>query len=385
METKVSSSNYLQNYNLTNNTVKSTLTNTPVIIPASTRQVEQKPQAKTKNKGALIGLSAAIGVGAIVTAGILINRNRVPSEVRKAIHEAGKTNTKAQKLAAKVQDEAQIILSSVGKVKEDAQKIVDEVVDLFKKGEEKGYKDITNEEGKIIKKFSQSGEGENAAIELNEFEADGTTLLRSSTKYSKDDALSINDFAKKIEIRQGKGEIESIEEGYEKLADGNEKSNKIFFFNDRKLNNCIEGIEGFADGSSKTNKLFHFYDEKLTGYEEGYENLADRSVKSNKILGFDDKKITEYNEGYEKLADKSMKINKCLNYHDDKLHSYTEGIENIKDKSIKINKCLNYTDGKPCSYAERIENSADGVAKSNKMFGIDEKTNKWKEVDLSQS
>ena len=171
-------------------------------------------------------------------------------------------------------------------IKSQAEKLKDEVTELFNNG---GMKD-----GNKVANIIQQDDG----VKLMEELASDGSLLRKSTFMDK---------MLEIEVSTKKGQdVFVFENGIllvynkdlERLADGSKKVAKILQFNDDKLLAYNNGCEEFADGSKKVAKVLIFNDDKLLAYNKGYEEFVDGSEKAAKILQFEDGKLSVYSKNY---------------------------------------------------------------------------------------
>ncbi len=175
---------------------------------------------------AIGAIGAAIMAGGVILACSLIKNGKLLGA------------DKAQKYASKIQSEAE--------------KLSQEVTELFNNG---GIKN-----GNKIANITQ---GESGVEIMEELASDGS-LLRKSTFSNK--------ILSEIELPTKKG------------------SDK-FLFEDGKLSGYAKGYEEAADGSVKYAKLLVFEDGKLSGYTKGLEKAADGSGKAAKELVFEDGKF----------------------------------------------------------------------------------------------
>lgn len=326
------------NFKTSFNTTKQTATD-----PQIAQDVAKDVSKNNKKTAAIIGGVAALailGTGALVA----IKRHKVPNEIKTALNNFEETNEAANALAQNVQKQAD-------KVTEYAQRLFNEVSDLFKKGDE-----ITLD-GAVLRKII--GDGDDTCKFMQEFSEDGA-LVRES--------------------RFTNGALDTIEEGIEKLSDGSRKTARRFgFFEDGTLTDYQEGIETFADESGKVAKNIIFKDGKPCLYQEGCETFADLSAKIAKNVIFEDGKLCSYQEGIEALADGSEKAAKSVIFEDGKPKVYYEGCEIFADLSGKIAKCIDFNkDGKPDWYQEGIEGLANGSIKAAKEFELTDKG--WREI-----
>ncbi len=330
------------NFKTSFNTTKQAATD-----PQIAQDVAKDVSKNNKKTAAIIGGVAALailGTGALVA----IKRHKVPNEIKTALNNFEETNKAANALAQSAKKQAD-------EVTEYAQRLFNEVSDLFKKGDE-----ITPD-GAVLRKIIV--DGDDTCKVMQELSADGA-LVRES--------------------RFTNGVLDTIEEGIEELSDGSRKIARRFdFFKDGTLIDYQEGIEISADLlSGKVAKTIRFKEGKLRLYQEGIEASADESGKVAKNIIFKDGKPCLYQEGCETFADLSDKVAKTIGFNKDgKPDWYQEGIEVLADGSGKIAKYIGFNkDGKLSSYQEGCEALADGSIKAAKEFELTDKG--WKEISM---
>ena len=234
------------NFKTSFNTTKQTATD-----PQIAQDVAKDVSKNNKKTAAIIGGVAALailGTGALVA----IKRHKVPNEIKTALNNFEETNKAANALAQNVQKQAD-------KVTEYAQRLFNEVSDLFKKGDE-----ITPD-GTVLRKIRSL---DDTCKVMEEFSDDGKLVRKSMFT---------------------DGILGTVREGIEELADGSEKVAKNIIFEDGKLSLYQEGLEELADGSGKIAKAIGFENGKPRLYTEGIERLADGSVKVAKEFELTDK------------------------------------------------------------------------------------------------
>lgn len=257
-------SNFKTNFN----TTKQAASNPQIV-----QDVAKDVSKNNKKTAAIIGGVAALailGTGALVA----IKRHKVPNEIKTALSNFEKTNEAANALAQSVQKQAD-------EVTEYAQRLFNNVSDLFKKGDE-----ITPD-GTVLRKIRSL---DDTCKVMEEFSDDGKLVRKSMFT---------------------DGILGTVREGIEELADGSEKVAKNIIFEDGKLSLYQEGLEELADESGKVAKNIIFKDGKPCLYQEGCETFADLlSGKVAKAIGFENGKPRLYLEGIEGLADGSVKVAK---------------------------------------------------------------------------
>ena len=144
-------SNFKTNFN----TTKQTATD-----PQIAQDVAKDVSKNNKKTAAIIGGVAALailGTGALVA----IKRHKVPNEIKTALNNFEETNKAANALAQSAKKQAD-------EVTEYAQKLFNEVSDLFKKGDE-----ITPD-GAVLRKII--GDGDDTYKLMQEFSEDGALV-----------------------------------------------------------------------------------------------------------------------------------------------------------------------------------------------------------------
>ena len=247
-------SNFKTNFNNTNTAAVNTTTNTASDTVQNAENAAKGMGKKTAVIGGIAAL-AMLGIGAAVA----IKRHKVPDDIKAVLKDCEATNEAMDSLSQSIQKQADEVI-------EYAQKVFDEITELFKKGDE-----ITPD-GKTLRKITSNG----SERIMEEFGQDGTIARRSTF---------VNEIPKKIQ------------EGYEELADGSWKYAKELTFENGKPNLYIEGFEKLADGTSKYAKELTFVNGKPFWYKEGYEELADGTSKYAKELTFENGKPNLYKEG----------------------------------------------------------------------------------------
>ncbi len=324
------------NFKTNLNTTKQAATDPQIV-----QDVAKDVSKNNKKTAAIIGGVAALailGTGALVA----IKRHKVPNEIKTALNNFKETNEAANALAQNVQKQAD-------EVTEYAQRLFNEVSDLFK-----------TPDGAVLRKIIV--DGDDTYKVMQEFSDDGA-LVRES--------------------RFTNGVLDTIEEGIEELSDGSKKIARRFdFFVDGTLRWYQEGTEALADGSEKIAKTISFNkDGKPNWYREGYKALADGSEKIAKEINFlEDGTPSWYQEGYKALADGSEKTAREIEFCKDGTPNwYREGLETFADQSEKTAKCIDFDKGgKPYWYQEGIEGLADGSRKVAKEFELTDKG--WQEI-----
>ncbi len=297
---------------------------------------------------AAIGLCAAIGGVAICA-----KKGILPTNI------SAKAD-KVTKRGNEILEQGEKIAVQGSEIVEESKRQLDEVLELIKRGEKNDFQDITDDSGKVIRRFMDLDGMEKAMEEL-----EGDKVVRRTEFYNFENI--------------GKSDISAIEKGYEKLADGSEKCAEGFIFEDGKLSLYLKGGEGSEDGSGKFAETFNFKDGKLYQYLKGSEASKDGSGKFAEGFNFKDGKISEYLKGYKVSKDGDVKIAKDFIFEDGKLSEYQKGWKESKDGDIKIAECFKFEDGKASLYQKGYEAPKDGDVKIAKEFELED--DKWKKVD----
>ena len=297
---------------------------------------------------AAIGLCAAIGGVAICA-----KKGILPTNI------SAKAD-KVTKRGNEILEQGEKIAVQGSEIVEESKRQLDEVLELIKRGEKNDFQDITDDSGKVIRRFLDLDDMEKAMEEL-----EGDKVVRRTV---------FNNFE-----NIGKSDISSIEKGYEKLADGSEKCSEGFNFEDGKLSLYLKGGEGSKDGSEKCSEGFNFEDGKLSQYLKDYKASKDGSGKFAEGFNFEDGKLSQYLKDYKASKDGSEKFAEGFNFEDGKLSEYQKGWKESKDGDIKIAECFEFEDGKACLYQKGYEAPKDGDVKIAKEYEL--KDDKWKKVD----
>ena len=235
--------------------------------------IQQKPDLTTKSdsvelstkpkmskaKKALIIAGAVVGTAALV-AGVV------------ALIQKGKLKN--------IQKEADSIQAKSESVKEEAQKLVNEFLDKFNKGENVE----TLENGtKVIQEMAQNGKdiARRATLDVNE-------------------CLTIDDFINKTKIIKADNQLD-VNKGVKFLENGAFKAKENFSFEDGILSGFAKKWQVNADGSRSAGKATFFEDGKISQIQEKWQVNADGSRSAGKITYFEDgKKVkTERNVTWE--------------------------------------------------------------------------------------
>ncbi len=330
-------------------------TTKPDSVELSTKKsVDKKKLIKYGAIGvAFLGLAAGVAT--------LIKRGQVPSEILSAQKSANKMEEEASALASEVQkmidEEVKPLQESAQKladeVKDHAEKIKNDVVELFnnggknKEGIQVAY--ITKlEDSSIMEELDSNGK----LLRKSEFDLDG--FIQSIEEQS-DKGINKYKYAIALEKDGCISVLDKYFEDYKELPDGTIKANKAIRFKDGNIWKYEECSEELSNGTEKANKCIELEDGKPSVYLEGYELLPDGTLKINKDIYFEDGKPSTYTEGYEKLPDGIRKANKYIGFEDGKPSGYCEGYEELPDGTLKANKCIDFEDGKPSAYLEGYE------------------------------
>ena len=321
-------------------------TNFGATNPAATKMEQPQNEVAKNNKktAAIVGGLAALALAGTIAA-VAIKRHKTPSGIKSILDNYKVTNETANTLVESVQKQAEEAL-------EYTQRLLDEVTDLFRKGEE------IAPDGTILRKIT----GDGAEKIMEEFSQDGT-LIRKST--------FIDDI------------LDNVQEGIEEFADGSRKIARETDFYDREIAIWYkEGIEEVADESRKCAKEINFYEYGTPRwYQEGYEEFADGSRKIAKEINFYEYGTPRwYQEGYEEFTDGSTKIAREINFYEDGVSKcYQEGYEELANGRGKIAKEIYFDEyGTPRWYQEGYEELANGRGKIAKEFKLTNKS--WQEV-----
>ena len=303
---------------------------------------------------AAIGLCAAIGGVAICA-----KKGILPTNI------SAKAD-KVTKRGNEILEQGEKIAVQGSEIVEESKRQLDEVLKLIKRGKENNFQDITDNSGKVIRRFVDLDGMEKAMEELEGDKVVRRTVFNNFENIGKSNISS---------------NISSIEKGYEKLADGSEKCTEVFNFKDGKLSQYLKGGEASKDGSGKFAETFNFKDGKISEYLKGSKVSKDGSGKYAEGFNFKDGKISRYLKGGEASNDESWKCAEGFIFKDGKISRYLKGRKISEDGSEKITERFKFKDGKACSYQRGYEVSKDGDVKIAKEFEL--KDDKWKKIDKS--
>ena len=298
---------------------------------------------------AAIGLCAAIGGVAICA-----KKGILPTNI-------GAKADKVTKRGNEILEQGEKIAVQGSEIVEESKRQLDEVLELIKRGEKTNFQDVTDDSGKVIRRFLDLDGMEEKAME----ELEGDKVVRRTV---------FNNFE-----NIGKSDISSIEKGYEKLADGSEKCVEGFTFEDGKLSEYQKGWKVSKDGSEKCVEGFTFEDGKISGYLKECKESKDGNIKYAEGFIFEDGKISGYSKGGKVSKDGSGKCAEVFTFEDGKISEYQKGRKISKDGSEKITECFEFEDGKASLYQKGYEAPKDGDVKIAKEFELEE--GKWKKVD----
>ena len=240
---------------------KPNLTHEPDSVELST-----KPKM-SKGKKALIATGAVVGVAAVVAGAV-------------ALIQKGKFEN--------IQKEADSIQAKSEPVKEEAEKLVNEFLEKFKKGENVE----TLENGtKVIQEMAQNGKDIARRATLN---------VDENLEF-----LTIDDFINKTKIARHRffdHDVLGVSKGVEFLKNGAFKAKEGFCFEDGNLFRFCKKYQFNADTSESIAKLINFEDGKISQIKEKYQLNADWDETTAKITDFKDGKISQIKEKYHDIT-----------------------------------------------------------------------------------
>ena len=179
---------------------------------------------------------------------------------------------KAQKYAENIQAEAE--------------KIKNEVIELFNNGGQKNGVKVAEIENDIMTEFAQ----------------DGKTILRESKFYNAG-ALKISNYQK------------------------NREDIYVFYDKDGKLSRYLKDYKEDANGGFECKKALGFEFGKLSEYAKGYKEDANSGYECKKELDFEDGKLSRYYKDMKADENGSFECKKVLNFEDGKLHKCIKGVK----------------------------------------------------------
>ena len=247
-------------------------------------------ELSTKNKTRLIDkikankkiiIPAAIGLAAI--AGGLIFAIKT-----------GKISFKGkiEQQAAEILGESKKIQKTAEKIKIEAQKQYDEVMEILKKAKEEGFKDVIDESGKTIRRFVDETSTEGAGKIMDEL--DGDKILRrtyfspSNLEISRIDK-GITQNADKIEsvaqsFDYSNGKLLRFTKDYKWHLDGTQGWAEDFTYSDGKLSEFIKDFKQNPDKTQSCAEDFIYSDGKLFRFEKDYKYNPDGTESWGEIF-----------------------------------------------------------------------------------------------------
>ena len=297
---------------------------------------------------AAIGLCAAIGGVAICA-----KKGILPTNI------SAKAD-KVTKRGNEILEQGEKIAVQGSEIVEESKRQLDEVLELIKRGKENKFQDITDDSGKVIRRFLDLDDMTKAMEEL-----EGDKVVRR-TEFNPDycELAGVN----------------SIIKDYTELADGSKKYAEKFVFGSDELAKYIKDGEELADGSKKYAEEFDLFSNKIYSYKKNYKKSAGKSMEFAEGFMFDgNNKVTLYNKGHKGTKESEI-CAESFEFKDGKASLYQKGYESSKDGS-KCAESFKFKDGKACSYQRGYEASKDGDVKIAKEFEL--KDDKWKKIDKS--
>lgn len=274
---------------------------------ATNLQTEIKPKQIKDGKKLLI--AGATAAAAISVATILIATHK-SHKLKKILVES-----------ESIQKTSEEIIEKGQKLHDEAQGVVDEILDLFNKGKASNFADVLDENGNVIVKYNLNSDGE-----LDSIIQTGLEGFKKRTGYFIDDSL------KNIEIENNDGlmdkiflhrlEIDNIVKDVEEVADGSEKASEMFFYVDRKMFKFVKGYVKSTDKSERQQEAFMYNAGKLRRFAKGYE-ISDKGLKAQEYYRYKDGKLDLYKKGYEYLVGVCSKTQEAFRCIDGKLQDVT--------------------------------------------------------------
>ena len=245
--------------------------------------------AQDTNKQAAIGSIAALAILAAGTV-IAVKKHKVPDEMRKSLDDFNFKTTDGT-----VNSLAQSAQKQIDETAEEIQKIPDEIKTALE-----SYKD-TGETANSLVQSAQKQIGEitenvqkqieEAAEQARRIKENAQKLFNEATELFKEGGKTSSD-GTPLRTITGFDAGEIMEE-----FDRNGKIIRRFIFENDTLKSVQEGYEKLADGTSKYAKELTFVNGKPFWYKEGVEELADGTSKYAKELTFVNGKPNLYKEG----------------------------------------------------------------------------------------
>ena len=293
---------------------KNKLNNNQTKVQAQTPAPEIKSdtvELSTKNKTGLIDkikankkiiIPAAIGLAAIAgIAGGLIFAIKT-----------GKISFKGkiEQQAAEILGESKKIQKTAEKIKIEAQKQYDEIMEILKKAKEEGFKDVIDESGKTIRKFY------NTSIDSTEKimdELDGDKILR------------------KTYFNPSNLEISRIDKGITQNADKIESVAESFDFSHGKLLRFTKNYKWHLDGTQSCAEDFIYSDGKLSKFTKDYKWNPNRTISCAEGFIYSDDKLSEFVKDFKSNPDGTESMVECFDYSNDKLSEFVKDFKSNPD------------------------------------------------------
>lgn len=269
-------------------------------VQEETRAAENKPKVNLTQKPDEVKISSStnkkkiakyVGIG-IAIAGALATTAFLLTKGKTCLLEFNAK--KAQKYAEEIQEKAE--------------KLKEEVIELFNAGGIKNGNKVANiiddVDCKIMEEIDSSG-----------------ILIRKST-FNPDGTLS------KIELPAKKG------------AD-------LYSFWDGELTEYVKNFQQDSKGNISIAKRLLFEDGKLAEYVKNFQEDPEGNISVAKALGFEDGKLVEYTKNFQEDSEGNMSGAKVLDFEDGKLAGYVKNLQVDFEGNSSATKEIEFTPGKP--------------------------------------
>lgn len=275
-----------------------------------------QPRPKTikqapKKNGKKLLLAGAIALASVGVAAILISSkktNKLKNYAKNVLTASQDVNGLANSVLENAQD-----------VHQEAKGIVDEFLELFKKGAESNFADVLDESGNAIVKYQLNSQGQVESIIQSGVDGFKKRTGNFIDGFLNDIICEKNDgIIDRITLHCYSSDINQIQKKFQKMADGCHKCEELFGFFGDDLDSYIINYVALPDDTQKCGLLFNFLDNKFVVMLKEYEDFADGSQKIQEGFGFEDGKLKFYAKAFELLADKTVKIQEYFEKCEDK-------------------------------------------------------------------
>ena len=290
------------------NTTQSPIETPKINLTQKPDRVEINSSTNKKKVAKYVGTGIAIA-GALATTAFLLTKGKTCLLEFNA--------KKAQKYAEEIQEKAE--------------KLKNEVIELFAAGGNKVANITDDVDGnKIMKEIDSSG----TLIRMSTFNSDGTlSEIKLRTKKGAD-FYNFKD-----------GKLFEYSKNFQKALKTNISIAKRLRFEDGKLFEYAKNFQyDFQEKISIAKRLL-FKDGKLFEYAKNYQQDSENISMAKRLL-FEDGKLAEYAKNYQEDFQEKISIAKRLLFKDGKLFEYAKNFQQDSE-NISTTKEIEFTPGKP--------------------------------------